>query len=115
MKKIHHMPSRRYSEAVVYNGLIFLSGQVPETNNQSAYEQTQDVLRQIDDRLAELGSNKSNILDATIFLAYISDYDEMNQAWDTWVVPQSLPARATVEAKLAKPEWRVEIKIIAAC
>jgi enamine deaminase RidA (YjgF/YER057c/UK114 family) len=115
MTIVHHLPSQRYSEAVVCNGLIFLSGQVPETDNPSVFCQTQEVLRQIDERLAELSSDKTKILDATIFLADVSDYDNMNRAWDAWVAPNAAPARATVEAKLAKPEWRVEIKIIAAC
>lgn len=106
-------PAARYSEAVIVNGLIFCAGMVPETDSQDAQTQTEDVLQQIDKLLAECGSDKSKIIDTTIYLANIADYAAMNQAWDKWVSPGNTPARATVEAKLANPHWKVEIKIIA--
>ena len=102
----------RLSEAVCANGLVFLSGMVPEVSG-SVFAQTADVLRQIDDWLTQCHSDKSRILEATIYLSSMADYDEMNSAWDTWVDTQNAPARACVEAKLAKPEWKVEIKISA--
>lgn len=102
----------RLSEAVSANGLIFLSGMVPE-NGTDARAQTADVLRQIDYWLAEAGSNKAHILEAVIYLADMADYDEMNVAWDAWVDCANSPARACVQAKLAKPQWKVEIKISA--
>lgn len=102
----------RLSEAVCSGNLIFLSGMVPE-NGSGAEEQTRDVLRQIDYWLNETGSDKNHILEATIFLPDLADYDAMNRAWDAWVNPERAPARACVEAKLAKPEWKVEIKISA--
>jgi enamine deaminase RidA (YjgF/YER057c/UK114 family) len=108
------LPASRYSEAVIVNGLIFCAGMVPETSNPDATLQTEDVLAQIDALLAQCGSDKSKLVDATIFLADINDYAAMNLAWDNWVAPGQAPARATVEAKLADPAWKVEIKIIAA-
>lgn len=103
----------RLSEAVVTNGFVFLSGMVPENENADIIAQTQNVLQQIDYWLAQCGSSKSHILEATIFLADMNDYTGMNAAWDAWVDTQNAPARACVEAKLAKSEWKVEIKISA--
>lgn len=108
-----HLPGDRLSEAVVAQGLIFLAGQVAQNASAGATEQTADVLAQIDKLLADLGSDKSKIVDATIFLADLADYDAMNLAWDAWIPAGQAPSRATVEAKLAKPEWKVEIKLIA--
>jgi len=97
-------PSKRY-----------FAGQVPEkTVKQNAYEQTKEVLSLIDKLLAEIGSEKSKILTSQIFLADMADYAQLNQAWDEWVDSQNPPSRATVEAKLADSDWKVEIVIIAA-
>lgn len=103
----------RLSEATVANGLVFLSGMVPENTDAPAKAQTENVLAQIDHWLAQCGSDKRHILEATIFLADISDYAAMNEAWDAWVDTSRTPARACVEAKLADPAWRVEIKVSA--
>ncbi len=108
------LPGARLSEAVVFNGMAFLAGQVPEDTNRDAEGQTAEVLSLIDNVLAQLGTDKTRILDATIFLADLADYDAMNRAWDAWVPAGHSPARATVEAKLANPAWKVEIKIVAA-
>ena len=102
----------RLSEAVVANGFVFLSGMVPEMNGDIT-AQTADVLRQIDDWLAQCGSDKAHIVEATIFLANMADYAGMNAAWDAWVDAANPPARACVEAKLANGEWLVEIKVSA--
>ena len=105
-------PSKRFSEVVIHNNTAYFAGQVPEkTVKQNAYEQTKEVLSLIDKLLAEIGSEKSKILTTQIFLANMADYD---QAWDEWVDSQNPPSRATVEAKLADPDWKVEIVIIAA-
>lgn len=112
MNIAYHGQTPRLSEAVVANGFIFLSGMVPENGN-DAETQTADVLAQIDRWLAECGSGKTHILEATVFLADMADYEAVNRAWDAWVDPARAPARACVEARLAKPEWRVEIKISA--
>ena len=105
--------NHRLSEAVSANGFVFLAGMVPEDTSGDITAQTADVLRQIDHWLAQAGSDKSRILEATIYLPNLADYDDMNVAWDAWVDTQNTPARACVEAKLAKPEWKVEIKISA--
>ncbi len=107
--------SGRYCEVAIHQGVAYFAGQVPEnTPNGTAFEQTQDVLNLIDKLLAEIGSHKANILSAQIFLADMADYAEMNRAWDAWVDKENAPCRACVEAKLALPEWKVEIVITAA-
>ena len=108
------LPAARYSEAVIVNGLIFCAGMVPENSNADATLQTEDVLGQIDALLAQCGTDKTRLIDATIYLADMADYAAMNLAWDNWVAPGCAPARATVEAKLADPAWKIEIKIVAA-
>lgn len=113
MEIIRHKPLGRLADAVVAGQLIFLAGQVPNNTQADARAQTADVLAQIDALLAELGSNKSKIVDVTIFLASLEDYDAMNAAWDAWVLAEHLPARATVEARLANPDWKVEMKVTA--
>jgi len=108
-------PSKRFSEVVIHSNTAYFAGQVPEkTVKQNAYEQTKEVLSLIDKLLAEIGSEKSKILTTQIFLADMADYAQLNQAWDEWVDSKNPPSRATVEAKLADPDWKVEIVIIAA-
>ena len=105
----------RLAEAVIYQGFAYFAGQVPETSvEKNAYEQTKEVLTLIDKLLEKIHSHKRRILNAQIFLANMQDYALMNQAWDEWVDVQNPPARATVEAKLADPRWKVEIVITAA-
>ena len=107
-------PEARYSDATIHNGVIYLGGQVPEDANVGIGAQTQSVLAQIDALLARLGSDKAHILEATIYLADINDdYDGMNAVWDKWTVPNRAPARACVQAALAHPGWKVEIKLTA--
>ena len=102
--------SKRYSEAVVANGLVSLRV-VPENPEADAKAQTENVLAQIDSWLAQCQSDKAHILEATIYLPDMNDYAAMNEAWDAWTAPERAPARACVEAKLASPDWKVEIKI----
>lgn len=105
----------RLAEAVIYQGIAYFAGQVPESSvEKNAYEQTKEVLTLIDKLLEKIHSHKRRILNAQIFLANMQDYALMNQAWDEWVDVQNPPARATVEAKLADPRWKVEIVITAA-
>jgi enamine deaminase RidA (YjgF/YER057c/UK114 family) len=112
MTLYRHQPGPRYAEAVVVNGLIFHT-QVPANPDADARSQTANVLEQVEVLLQELGSDKTRLVDATIFLADLADYDAMNEAWDAWVVAGHTPTRATVQAKLADPRWKVEIKLIA--
>lgn len=107
-------PAARYSEAVRVNGLVFLAGQVPDNTGADARAQTENVLAQIDAILAANGTDKTRLVDCTIYLQDMADYAAMNAAWDAWVAPGCAPARATVQALLAKPEWKVEIKLVAA-
>ncbi len=107
-------PGPRMSEASIHNGIVYLAGQVPEDTNLDIEGQTREVLAAIDALLAQAGSDKTRILRAQIFLADIADFAGMNRAWDAWAVPGNAPARATVEAKLAKLEWKVEIVVTAA-
>jgi enamine deaminase RidA (YjgF/YER057c/UK114 family) len=103
----------RMSQAVVANGFAFLAGQVADDTSVGVREQTQQVLASIDRLLATVGSDKSRIVSATVYLSDIVTFAEMNVAWDAWVAPDAKPARATVEAKLAAPAYRVEIQVIA--
>ena len=109
----HHLPAARYSEAVVANGFVFLSGQVPTNPEADIEAQTADVLSQIDRVLADCGSDKAHICEAVIYLPDMADYAGMNRVWDTWVAPGKAPARACVQAALADAGWKVEIKITA--
>lgn len=102
----------RMSQAVVNNGTIYLAGQVGEPGT-SVTEQTKAILAQVDDLLARCGSDKTRILSATIWLASMDDFAEMNAVWDGWVAPGHTPARATGESRLATPEYKVEIIIVA--
>jgi len=105
--------SARMSQAVVANGLVFLAGQVATDPSADVEGQTRQVLGEIDRLLALAGSNKQRILSATIYLADVATFAQMNRAWEAWVHPDAKPARATVEAKLVAPEYRVEIQVVA--
>lgn len=104
----------RMSEAVVHGGVAYLAGQIPEDATADIEGQTRQVLAEIDALLAKVGSDKSRILRAQIYIADMADFAGMNRAWDAWVVAGSAPARATVEARLANPAWKVEIVVTAA-
>ncbi|MEY4693896.1 MAG: Enamine/imine deaminase [Pseudomonadota bacterium] len=104
----------RYSEAAVFNGVVYLAGMVPECEATDIRSQTADVLRQVELRLAEAGSDKTRILRTQIYLKDIADISAMNEVWDAWVVTGSAPPRATVEAALADPTYRIEIVVTAA-
>lgn len=103
----------RMSQAVVHNGVVYLAGQVGEPH-EDIVAQTRTTLAEIDALLAEVGSHKSKILMATIWLADIADFAAMNSVWDAWVDKNNPPARATGESRLAAPEYRVEIIVTAA-
>ena len=96
------------------NGMLKEEKAMTITRIDAAFEQTANTLAQIDAVLEKQGSDKSRILDATIFLADKSDFAAMNKAWDAWVVAGHAPVRCTVEATLMNPQYKVEIKIIAA-
>ena len=102
----------RMSQAVVHNNTVYTAGQVAEGESVSA--QTNDILAKIDALLAQAGTDKSNLISATIWLADIADFAQMNAVWDGWVSKGNTPARACVESKLARKELLVEIQVIAA-
>lgn len=104
----------RMCEMAVHNGVCYLSGQVAVDGAHDTAGQTREVLAAVDSLLARAGTDKSRILHAQIFLADVRDFPAMNAVWDTWVTPGHTPTRATVQAILAKPEWKVEIVITAA-
>jgi enamine deaminase RidA (YjgF/YER057c/UK114 family) len=106
-------PGARMSQAVVANGFVFLAGQVAPDPSANVEDQTRQVLGEIDRLLAEAGTRKDRILSATIYLADVSSFADMNRAWEAWVPADGKPARATVEAKLVAPEYRVEIQVVA--
>jgi len=105
---------QRMSEMAVHNGVVYLAGQVAADASLDITGQTADVLAQIDALLARAGSDKTKILRAQIYIADVAEFAGMNAAWDAWVPAGHTPPRATVEAKLAKPEWKVEIVVTAA-
>ncbi len=108
-------PGPRMSGAVVHGNTVYLAGQVAsQAAGQSVTEQTREILSIIDSLLAEAGTDKSKLLMANIWLTDIGTFQEMNAVWDAWVSPGNAPARATVEAKLAAPQYTVEIAVIAA-
>jgi enamine deaminase RidA (YjgF/YER057c/UK114 family) len=104
---------KRLSEAAIYNNTIYLAGQVAEDNSQDITGQTTQVLAAIDKLLAEAGSDKTKLLQVTIYIADMKDFPAMNAVWDSWVVQGATPPRATVQASLAKPEWKVEMVVVA--
>ena len=114
MSITRHEPGRRFSQAVVHGDTVYLAGQASDNADLGVYEQTVEVLARIDELLAAVGSDKSKLLMANVWLPDISTFEEMNRAWEAWADPANLPGRATVEARLAAPEFKVEIAVIAA-
>jgi enamine deaminase RidA (YjgF/YER057c/UK114 family) len=109
-----HQVGPRLSQAVRHGDTIYLAGQVADDSSQGVKGQTEQILGKIDALLRQLGSDKSKLLSATVWLANMGTFDEMNQAWEAWVDRANTPARATVEARLARPQLLVEIAVIAA-
>jgi enamine deaminase RidA (YjgF/YER057c/UK114 family) len=105
-------PGPRMSQVVIHNGVAYLAGQV--AGGATVTEQTRGVLAEIDRLLAAAGTDKTRLLTTQIWLADISTFGEMNAVWDGWVAPGNPPARWTGEARLATPEFRVEIIVTAA-
>jgi enamine deaminase RidA (YjgF/YER057c/UK114 family) len=113
IKRLH--PGPRMSQAVIHSSTVYLAGEVADqAKGKSVADQTRDILATIERLLAEAGSDKTRILSATIYLADMATFAEMNGVWDAWVPPGQAPARATVEATLAAPPYLVEIACIAA-
>ena len=109
-----HNVGKRLSEIVVHNGVAYLAGDVPDDTSKDITGQTEEVLAKIERLLKQVGSDKTKLLSAQIFLPDMGDFAGMNVAWEKWVVAGQTPARATIEAKLANPAYKVEIMCIAA-
>lgn len=110
-----HEVGPRMSKVVVHGNTVYLAGIVADNpKGKSVKEQTQDILRQIDGFLAKVGTDKSKLLSANIWITDMANFAEMNTVWDAWVAPGNTPARATVEARLATPDYKVEIMVVAA-
>lgn len=108
-------PGKRLAGAVVHGNVVYLSGQVPDLSaGTDIRSQARSVLGRIDALLAAAGSDKSKLLTATIWLPDIGDFGAMNEVWETWITPETSPARATVESRLAGPDYKIEIQVIAA-
>jgi len=114
MSIVRHEAGQRMSQAVVHGSTVYLAGQVAADASQGVKGQTTQILAEIDRLLALAGSHKSKILSAQVFLANIGTFTEMNAAWDAWLDKGNPPARATLETRLAAPEYLVEIMVVAA-
>ena len=115
MKIERHETGPRMSKAVIHGDTVYLAGIVADSpKDKSIAEQTRSILSQIDGFLAMVGTNKAKLLSANIWIADMANFAEMNMVWDAWVSPGNTPARATVEAKLASPDYKVEIMVVAA-
>jgi enamine deaminase RidA (YjgF/YER057c/UK114 family) len=106
--------NQRWSKAVVHNGTVYFCGQVAKELVPDVAEQTRTTLEKIDDLLTSVGSDKSKIISATIYLKDITTFKEMNEVWDSWVPEGCAPARACIEGAATNPDELVEICIIAA-
>ena len=102
-------PGQRFSQAVVHGGLVYLAGHVSHNAAAGVGEQTREILEALDHDLAAAGTDKTKLLTVYVWLSDITTFDEMNAAWDAWVDHDHLPARATVEARLAGTGHKVEI------
>ena len=104
----------RMSRIVIHNDTVYLCGQVAKDANAGIQEQTQNMLDKVDDLLEQSGSSREHILSATIYIKDMQDFSQMNEIWDAWVIEGYSPARACVQASLARPELLVEISVVAA-
>ncbi|MCG9727694.1 RidA family protein [Vibrio brasiliensis] len=105
--------NQRMSKVVIHNETVYLCGQVG-VKGTSVAEQTAEALQRVENLLIEAGSDREHVLQTTVWLADMKDFDEMNQVWDQWFKPGFAPARACGEAKLASPELKVELLVTAA-
>ena len=104
----------RMSGMTIHNGTVYLAGQIAGDASQDIRGQTAQVLAAIDKLLHEAGTDKAHILRCQIFIKDLSDFAAMNEVWEDWVAPGDAPPRATVQANLAKPEWKIEMVVTAA-
>ncbi|MCJ8346230.1 RidA family protein [bacterium] len=105
---------QRMSRAVIHNNTVYLCGQVAKDSTAKITEQTETMLEKVDTLLADVGSSREKILSATIYVKTMDDFQAMNTDWDSWVPEGQAPARACVQAQMARQELLVEISVIAA-
>lgn len=103
----------RMSKGTYTDGMLFTCGEVATDKTKDAFGQTQEILAALDETMRQAATDKTRILSATVWLADIKDFAEMNRAWDAWVPAGQTPARATVEVKLVSATAKVEIAIVA--
>jgi enamine deaminase RidA (YjgF/YER057c/UK114 family) len=115
MKIERHETGPCMSRVVIHGDAVYLAGIVADNpKGKRTAEQTKSILSQIDRFLASAGTDKTKLLSANIWITGMANFAEMNAVWDAWVSPGNTPARATVEAKLASPDYKVEIMVVAA-
>ena len=114
MSITRHHTRQRMSQIVVHGDTVYLAGQVADDASADIKTQTEQVLQKIDNYLAEAGSDRSKILSAQVWIASMGHFAQMNEVWDAWVPEGHAPARACIEARLARPDLLVEIGIVAA-
>ena len=115
MKIERHETGPRMSKVVIHGDTVYLAGIVADDpRGKTVAAQTSNILSQIDGFLAMAGTDKTKLLSANIWITDMAHFAEMNSVWDAWVSPGNTPARATVEAKLASPDYKVEIMVVAA-
>lgn len=115
MKVERHEVGPRMSQIVIHGDTVYLAGIVAhKSGGKSVTDQTKEILATIDGYLAKAGTDKSKLLSANIWLTDMATFGEMNAVWDAWVAPGNTPARATVEARLAAPQFKIEIMVTAA-
>lgn len=101
------------SEIAIYNGVVYLAGQVPDDDSLDIVYQSKQVFANIDKALAKAGTDKSKLLTAQVFIKNLDDFDGFNTAWQDWVADITPPTRATVQANLVNPNWLIEIMVTA--
>ena len=112
IRRLHVEP--RYSDVAIHRGVAYLAGQVPDDAQADIATQTRQVLATVDRLLVEAGSARQHLLMVTVYLADMADYAAMNSIYDQWVASVQAPPRATVQARLANPGWRIEVVVTAA-
>jgi enamine deaminase RidA (YjgF/YER057c/UK114 family) len=115
MKMIDRRETKqRMSRAVIHNNTVYLCGQVAKDSNAGITEQTQTMLDKVDTLLSDVGSSREKMLSATIYVKTMDDFKVMNEVWDNWVPQGHAPARACIQAQMARDELLVEISVVAA-
>lgn len=114
MSLIRMETGQRMSRIVIHNDTVYLCGQVAADASADIREQTSTMLEKVDTLLAQAGSDREHLLSATLYIRDMKDFAAMNEVWDAWVPQGHAPARACVEARMARPELLVEVSVVAA-